>query len=268
MDIIDVHAHIYPEKIALKAAKSIGDFYHLHMHHDGKIETLIEENRKANIGKSIIHSVAVKWENADSINTFIAKEVENHGSQLIGFATVHPEDPKITQTLDKGKKQGLRGIKLHPDFQKFSIDDQKAYPIYQWASENHFPILVHTGDFRYETSSPFKMANILREFPQMQVVCAHLGAWSQWEEGHRVLAKFENAWVDTSSSLYVLEAEKGRKIIEKFNRERVLFGTDFPMWNPKEEVERFFKLGFNAKTNEAILSKNANKLLKTRKLEV
>ncbi len=261
MEIYDVHAHVYPRAIAQKAAEAIGDFYQLTVNHQGRADTLLLENEKAGITHSIIHSVAVTWEKAPKINDFISKTVKENPEKFTGFAAVHPQDPDVATTLEKAKKAGLRGIKLHPDFQNFAIDDSSVYPIYQWAQKKGFPILVHTGDTRYTTSRPEKMAKVLKAFPALQVVCAHLGGWSQWEEAYKILSPFENAWVDTSSSLYALSPQKAKKIIENYGSERVLFGTDYPMWNPKEELERFYALNLAGRQRDDILYQNAKRLL-------
>lgn len=261
MEIIDVHAHVYPDAIAIKAAESIGDFYHLPIAHNGTVEALLSENKKAGISSSVIHSVAVSWERASKINHFIAQTLKDYPGAFVGFAAVHPDDPHLIDTLEEAKRLGLKGIKLHPDFQHFDIDDVKAYPIYQWAQDQGFVLMVHTGDIRYTTSRPQRMAKVLRDFPNLQTICAHLGGWSQWEEGYKALSGLENAWIDTSSSLYALAPEKAKKIIEKYDLQRVLFGTDYPMWNPSEEVERFLALGFSARVMEDILANNAKELL-------
>lgn len=261
MEIYDVHAHIYPDAIALKAADSIGDFYRLKIAHNGKVRVLLEENEKAGIHHSVVHSVAITWERAEKINHFIADTVKEHSSRFTGFATAHPDDPQIISTLEEAKNIGLKGLKLHPDFQHFNIDDQSAYPMYEWAEANNFPLIVHTGDTRYTTSRPEKMAKVLKDFPNMQVVCAHLGGWSQWEEAYKVLASCENAWIDTSSSLYALDPVTAKNIIKQYDLKRVLFGTDYPMWNPKEELERFFRLNLSSSETEDILANNTKRLL-------
>lgn len=259
MPILDFHAHIYPNAIALKAAQTIGEFYEIPMRHDGTVDTLLRQEAAAGVTHMLIHSVAVTWEKVARINDFIAATAKEHDC-MTGFATMHPDHPDIAGEIDRAISLGLRGIKLHPDFQHFYIDDEKAYPIYE-AIQGRIPLLIHTGDKRYETSQPKRMARVLDAFPNMKTICAHLGGWSQWSDGHQMLAGRPNVWVDTSSSLYALPVEEARVIIAHYGADRVLFGTDYPMWTPKEEMERFLALSFGPLEQEKILYKNGAELL-------
>ncbi len=259
MPILDIHAHIYPDIIAQKASYTIGEFYHLPMHHDGTLKSLLNEEAAAGITKMAVHSVAVTWEKVARINDFIAGAVKEH-ENLTGFATMHPDHPHIASEIDRAVGLGLKGLKLHPDFQHFNIDDEKAYPIYE-AIEGRIPLLIHTGDRRYETSRPERMAKVLDRFPRMQTICAHLGGWSQWEDAHRILAGRSNVWVDTSSSLYAISPAAARDVIEHYGVDRVLFGTDYPMWTPAEELGRLQALGFSSSDMEKVLFTNAANLL-------
>lgn len=259
MPIMDIHAHIYPDAIAQKAAGAIGEFYCLPMHHNGTLQSLLEEAAAAGITHMAVHSVAVTWEKVPRINDYIAGAVRGHDN-MIGFMTMHPDYKNITVEIDRAIALGLKGLKLHPDFQHFNIDDEKAFPIYE-AIEGRIPLLIHTGDRRYETSRPERMAKVLDRFPRMKTICAHLGGWSRWEEAHRILAGRPNVWVDTSSSLYALSPEAAREIILRYGVDRVLFGTDYPMWTPREELDRLRKLGFSPEDMEKMLFKNAQNLL-------
>ena len=259
MPILDIHAHIYPDAIAHKASDTIGEFYHLPMHHDGTMETLLKEEAAAGITGMVVHSVAVTWEKVARINDFIAGAVEGH-KNLTGFATMHPGHPHIASEIDRAISLGMKGLKLHPDFQHFHIDDEAAYPIYE-AIEGRMPLLIHTGDRRYETSRPERMAKVLDRFPRMQTICAHLGGWSQWEDAHRVLVGRPNVWVDTSSSLYAISQEAAREVILHYGVDRVLFGTDYPMWTPLEELGRLQALGYSPADMEKMLYQNAAGLL-------
>lgn len=109
-------------------------------------------------------------------------------------------------------------------------------------AERGLPALVHTGDYRYAYSQPERMAHVLDQVPDLKVICAHLGGWSVWKEAWRVLAGRPNVWVDTSSSLYALEPEEAARIIRGYGTDRAFFGTDYPMWDPEEEMARFLRL--------------------------
>lgn len=257
--IIDAHAHVFPDKIAEKAVQGIGSFYDLKMNFDGKISTLIDIGAKAGVEKFIVQSVATTAAQVESINNFIAESVTAAPEQLIGFATIHPDYEDIEVELDRAEKMGLKGVKLHPDFQRFLIDDEKAMKIYSYI-EGRLPLLIHTGDYRYEWSKPERMARVLDKFPELQVIGAHFGGWSEWEKLKEVYAG-RKIWVDTSSSLYTLSAEKAMELIEFFGEDYVLFGTDYPMWSAVDEVENINKLPLTDEQREKIFHLNAERLL-------
>ena len=260
MHITDIHAHVFPDSIAEKASGSIGEFYHMGVRHSGTVRQLLTLEQEAGISHVCIHSVAVTPHHIQSINRFICETVRQHPDIVTGYGSIHPDYEDIPGLIRKVKAKGLKGLKIHPDMQKFALDSPKAMEMFA-AVEGELPIIIHTGDKRYEYSRPWQMKRVLDAFPKLVCVCAHLGGWSEWDEASRMLADYENVYVDTSSSLYAMKPEEGRKIIRCYNRERILFGTDYPMWNPAEELQRFRRLQLTAEEEEKILFLNAQSLL-------
>jgi Predicted metal-dependent hydrolase of the TIM-barrel fold len=256
MRIFDTHAHIYPDAIALKAAESIGKFYDIPMCESGTVDNLLREGEKAGIEKHLVHSVAVTWERAASINDFIKRSMDAHPDKFIGFGAMHPSHPEMEKELDRVVSLGLHGIKLHPDFQHFHLDDENCIQLFRLMAQRDLALLVHTGDKRYEYSAPVRMARALDKVPKLRAICAHLGGWSVWEDAHKVLAGRDNVWIDTCSSLYALSPEKAAEIIRAYGADRAFFATDYPMWNPKEELERFMALPLTKDEQRAILGEN------------
>ncbi|MBR4081048.1 MAG: amidohydrolase [Clostridia bacterium] len=261
MTIIDTHAHIYPEKIALKAAASIGEFYHIPMDLDGTLATLLDKGQQAGVGRFLVHSVAVTWERAAAINDFIARSVAAHPDKLIGFGSIHPDHPELEKELDRMLALGLRGVKLHPDFQHFCLDDPSAIRLFEAMAERNLPLLVHTGDTRYPYSDPERMARALDQVPQLRAICAHLGGWSVWSKAWKILAGRGNVWVDCSSSLYAIDPEEAVKVIHRYGADRVFFGTDYPMWTPEGELARFMALPLTDREREMILHENFERFI-------
>lgn len=262
MKIFDAHCHIFPDKIASKASENIGRFYGLHMEYDGSVETLMELYTRLGISKCLVQSVATVPAQVPHINDFIAESVKLYPALFVGFCSLHPlmEKKEIEAEVDRAIGLCLKGIKLHPDFQEFKIDDPKVYDIYE-AAEGRLPILFHTGDKRFDYSSPKRLANALRDFPRLTVIAAHFGGWSEWEEGERYLADNPNVYVDTSSSLYALSPEKAKEYIKAFTPDRVMFGTDYPMWSIEEELKHMEKLDLTDSDREKIMYKTACGLL-------
>ena len=259
--IIDSHVHIYPDAIALKAAASIGQFYEIPMQLDGTVHTLLEADRKAGIDRQLVHSVAVTPERVESVNRFIVTSCRDY-PQFIGFATMHPDHPQIEKVLTEARDAGLRGVKLHPDFQKFHLDDDNAVAMFRIMADLDLPALIHTGDFRYSYSEPARMLHTLEMVPHLRVICAHLGGWSVWKDAWRTLAGHPRVWVDSSSSLYALTPEEAVSIIRKYGVGRVFFGTDYPMWEPSEEMNRFDMLPLTQAEKKAILGENLQNFLR------
>lgn len=264
--IIDAHAHIYPDKIAQNAVKGISDFYEMPVMLDGTVQGLLKAGDEAGVSHFIVQSVATVHEQVQSINNFIAKSVEQYPDRLIGFGTLHPDFPDIKSEISRMKQLGLRGIKLHPDFQRYYLDDEKAFPMYEQAEENSLSILFHIGDPRFDFSSPERLLNVVRRFPKLVVIGAHLCGWSLWDKTIRwdraeELFSHSTVYADCSSSFYALSPEEAAEFIRKIGTHRVLWGTDYPMWNAKDELQRFSELSLTEDERRDILGLNALRLL-------
>ena len=261
MEIIDAHAHIYPEKIAAKATDTIGVFYDIKMEMPvGTAEQLIKDGGKAGITRYVVHSVATTAHQVRSINEFIRRECEAH-PEFIGFITLHQDltDEEILAEIDFALENNLKGIKLHPDFQKFNIDDESAERFYR-AAEGKLPILLHMGDDRYEFSKPARLAKMAKKYRKVNFIAAHFGGYRCWSEAP-IYKGLDNVYFDTCSSLPFISAEKARELIDMFGADKFFFGTDFPMWDATGELERFNQIPLTDSEREMILSGNIKKLL-------
>lgn len=252
--IIDVHNHIYPEKIVGKATDAIGDFYDINMRHLGTGEELSAAGKRAGIEKIVVCSAATVPSQVQSVNNFIAAECEKH-PEFIGFGTLHPDFENPEEEIERMKKMGLTGVKLHPDFQKFYIDDPKALPMFRAISDGGMWLIVHLGDDRYEYSRPERMAKVLDEVPGLKLIGAHFGGYRRWESALSVY-KPGTLYFDISSSLHFMSRELVFKFFDRYGIESFFWGTDFPMWDHKEELELFFSLGLSEEENRKILYEN------------
>lgn len=258
--IIDAHCHIYPDKIAEKAAKSTGDFYSIPSLYDGKISTLLSLGDKAGVDRFIVQSVATTPKQVRSINRFIHDTVNEYPDRMYGLGTLHPDSDDIEGDVENLILLGLKGVKLHPDIQKFKLDDYRCLKIYELCEKKNLPMLIHTGDSRYDYSNPNRLIPILDIYDKLTVIGAHFGGWSMWEEATQQLYKKKNFFVDCSSSFYALSDEQIKNIIAKYGIDRVIFGTDYPMWDLKTEVDRFNSLGYSEEDSEKVLFKNAMRI--------
>ena len=124
------------------------------------------------------------------------------------------------------------------------------------------PILMHTGDSRYDYSNPNRLIPILRIYTGLRLVAAHMGGYTMWEEASRKLCDIENLTVDCASTLPYLPRETAVEIIRRYGASRVLFGTDYPLFAPEKELAAFFALGLTAAENKAVLADNARRVFR------
>ena len=256
--IIDAHCHIYPQKIAAKAVTAIGNFYGIKMSEDGTALSLIAEGEKVGVERYVVHSTATTVHQVRSINEYIYGEMQAH-PEFIGFMTLHNEmtDDAIEEEVELAVSRGMKGVKLHPDFQKFNIDD--AENLYR-VTAGKLPVLLHMGDRRYDFSSPERLKKMAEKYPEQVFIGAHFGGYSVWDKVE-CLRDLPNVYFDTSSSLFFLDKGRASDLIHRFGPERYFFGTDFPMWKPDEELKRFLALDLTEEEREDILYNNAAKLL-------
>ena len=257
--VIDAHAHIFPEKIAAKASDAIGDFYGISMHHTGLLDELTGFGAQCGIEGFLVSSTATVTHQVPSINNFIHMSCAGN-PHLVGFGSLHPDYADNARELDRMAEIGLRGVKLHPDFQKFAIDDPNFYPIYDCIRAHGLPILMHMGDDRYDYSHPRRLAKMLADFPGLVVIAAHFGGYQSWDEVPHYLLELPDLYFDTSSSLAFISRERARGLIDLIGEDRFFFGTDYPMWSPGEELDRFFDLGLTDAQNRKILFDNFARL--------
>lgn len=262
MEIIDAHAHIYPEKIAAKATDTIGIFYDIKMEMPaGTAQQLLEDGRRAGISRYVVHSVATTAHQVRSINEFIKRECEAH-PEFIGFITLHQDltEEEVFKEVEWALANNMHGIKLHPDFQKFNIDDEAVEKFYR-AAEGKLPILFHIGDDRYDYSKPYRLVNIAKKYPNVSFIAAHFGGYRCWEDSPLYVG-LDNVYFDTCSSLPFISTEKAYELIKLLGADRFFFATDFPMWDATSELERFNKIPLTEEEREKIFSGNIKRLLK------
>lgn len=262
MKIADIHAHIFPHKIAEKASLSIGGFYNAASNHIPTLENLLEEEQKAGIEIFAASSSATSPAQVSHINDFIAESIRQIPG-MIGLGSLFPTMEGWEAELERMTAFGIHGIKIHPDFQKVPIDAPEAVPMYKAIAKAGLPVLFHMGDARYDYSAPERLENLIRQVPDLVAIAAHFGGWQAWDRSYAHVLP-ENVFYDTSSSLMFLGKERGLDFLDKMGAHRFLFGTDFPMWTPKTELERFLELGLEETTRNQILYGNFERLFLSR----
>ena len=258
MRIADVHTHIFPDKIAEKASASIADFYDKPSNHTASLSVLKEQEALAGIEHFVVCGSAVSASQVDHLNEFIAaSSAEN--SNLVPFGSLFPTMENWEPALEKMVALGIRGVKIHPDYQKINIDEPNAIEMYRAIAKAGLPVLFHMGDYRYDYSAPERLTNLIRRVPDLVAIAAHFGGWQSWDKAC-AQPQPENVFYDTSSSLMYLGKDRALDLLDKMGAERFLFGSDFPMWTPKEELDRFLALGLDKTLQDKILFGNFERL--------
>jgi predicted TIM-barrel fold metal-dependent hydrolase len=262
--IIDFHSHIYPEKLAARAVTSTEAFYTIPARGRGTPEDLAAAGAKGGIDRFVVFSAAAVPAQVMNINTYIAsvcadREKAGETPAFTGFGTLHPGMENPGPEIERIKSLGLRGVKFHPDMQKFDIDDERMMKIYALL-EGNLPVIFHTGDYRYSHSHPARLVPVLDAFPRLTVVAAHFGGWSLFDLALEYFRE-RRCYVDISSSIPYLGRRRAEELIHAYGAERVLFGSDYPIWDPGECLKEFLELKLACAERERILSGTALEIL-------
>lgn len=260
MRIADVHTHVFPEALAEKASRSICDFYGAAPGHHASIDRLLELEKEADVEVCLICSSAANAGQVAHTNDFLGTTAAAH-PECLGLGTLFPGMPNYEEELDRIESYGLRGIKIHPDMQRVALDDPKSIEMYRACAKRGMVVLLHMGDDRYDFSAPARLLNLKRKVPDLIAIAAHFGGYQSWQAS-AACPQPEGVWYDTSSSLMFLSDDDAKRMLDAFGTERFLFGTDFPMWTPKTEVQRLLdrKLGLSQRELEAIFYGNFARL--------
>lgn len=259
--VIDAHCHVYPAKIAAAAVSATDAFYGVTSCLDGSTDALLEEMQASGVDHALIQSVATTPHQVSSINRFIAATVSANPC-FTGLGTLHPDSADLTADVEEILSLGLKGVKLHPDIQRFRVDDPRCLKIYELCQRAGLVILMHTGDSRYDNSNPNRLLPVLKAFPHLTVIGGHLGGYSVWDEASCAYAGLPNFYVDTSSSIFALGVDRAKEIILRYGFDHVLFGTDYPMYCARDELAYLLEMGFAEAEYEKIFSQNARHLFK------
>ncbi len=259
--IIDFHTHAFPDELAEKAMSVLELEGDVKAHLDGRVDSLISSMDRCGIEKSIVCSIATKPSQFEPILEWSQKI---RSERIIPFPSLHPDDPEALLKIDSIKNEGFKGIKFHPYYQDFLVDEEKLFPIYEKISACGLMIVMHTGfDFAFERkriADPERILRVKETFPELRLITTHFGAWDDWDEVEKHLLG-KDIYMEISFSLEFLNKERAISIISKHPVEYILFGTDSPWTDQGKTLALFKKLGVGQDTEEHILKINADRLL-------
>lgn len=258
--IIDIHTHIFPDEIAPKAIPALGESGDVKASHNGTASGLKASMAQAGISKSALMPVATKPSQVAPINRWMSSMDRN---SFIPFGTIYPGSDSVMPDIVEIAKLGLKGIKLHSNYQDFRPDDEFMFPIYEEIRRRGLLVLFHAGkDLSFEEvpASPVRLRRMIDKMPGLKVIAAHFGGYQCWEEVAEHLIG-RDVYLETSYTLPFLEREKFVAMARAHGVDRVLFGTDSPWRNQREEVALISNYGLGDNELEKIFYCNAQQLL-------
>ena len=255
--------HAFPDALAAKAlpllSKCSGG---VKPNYDATISGLESYLAKNNVDYAVVLNIATNPHQEKKVNDFAISLLEK--KNIIPFGSVHPDSPNALSELERLAKAGIRGIKLHPDYQHFFVDNEKMFPIYKKIAELGFITVFHAGvDIGYPKPihcTPERLLRVLDLFDDAPVVAAHFGGWLLWDSVLEDLCGTK-VYLDTAFSSGKMPPDYAKELIKAHGADKVLLGSDMPWSDTLDEVRFVQSLDLSAEDEEKILSNNAKRLL-------
>ncbi len=260
---IDIHTHAFPDEIAPRAIEALSKCSGVAPNTDGTLAGLADSMRRAGIDKSVVAPIATKPAQVASINRWSAESNRGH-DDIICLGTLHPDQDDWRPDIEGLVGDGIPGIKLHPDYQLFFVDDARVIPMYRALADAGLFLLFHAGvDIGLPPPvhcTPDRLARVLDAIPDLTVIAAHMGGYKCWDDVERYLAG-RDLFFDTCYTFADLGADRMTALIKAHGPERVLFGTDSPWTDQAAELANIRSLELDPTEIDAILGGNAQRLL-------
>lgn len=263
--LCDAHTHVWPDKIAAKALAGRVDF--MEAEFDGTVGGLTKMLDRAGIARCVVMGIADEARHLHRTNEFIG----SIGSeQLVPFGTVHP-DLGVEENVESLRANGVVGVKLHPLFQRFRLDDERLLAILE-ALGDEFPVIAHVGKGGVpetdQLATPAMLAGVIDQLPRLRLMATHFGGFHRLEEvEEHVIGRdvvLETSWPPT---LRALPPEQVVDMIRRHGVHRVVFGSDWPMSDPVECMDVVRNLGLTDHEVDAILGGNLARWLDGDRIE-
>ena len=258
---IDFHTHAFPDQIASMAIQALEKKGNVKAYLDGTVDDLRTSMDRAGIERSVVCSIATRPEQFHPILNW-SQTITSE--RIIPLPSVHPRDPEAMAHLREIKDQGFIGLKMHPYYQDFFLDDPELLDLYRRICELDLLLVMHTGyDIgfpRIQRADPKRILNVLEEVPELRLITTHLGGWDEWTEVRNLLTG-RPIYMEISFALDFLDQIRLREIIENHPPEFILFGTDSPWADQATTLKMLEKLGLDADLFSRIVRDNALRLL-------
>ncbi len=259
---IDSHIHAFADSIAEKAVNKLKEVAKIEPCTDGTINGARERLKACGIDYGVLLPVATKPSQQTTINNWAREEYKDC---FISFGTVHPAAEDAVEEIERIKSLGLKGVKLHNDYQGVFIFDDMCRPIYRRCEELGLPIVFHMGrdpiSPLIHRAMPYDLLELHENFPKLKIIGAHMGGIYAWESVYHYIAGVPNIWLDTAFTAKYIDEELFGCIVKKHGTHRILFGSDLPWSNPDDEKAMVARLSVSDEDKEKIYWKNIAELL-------
>ena len=273
-EIIDFHTHNFPDALAPRAlevmvSKLKGSVMPVG---DGTMSTQLADMDRAGVDRSVICSIATKptqfqviLDRAKAVRDgeFGAEAAE----RLIQLCSVHPADRDFVKHLNEIADAGFAGIKMHPYYQNFRLDDPRVVPFFSAARDAGLFVIAHCGlDLGFTgmpmMCGPAQIASLLRQVPGLVFVAAHLGGCAgNPPRATDELIEFSSCYIDTAVLNVCDRDEECRRVMAQWPAERIVFGTDY-FWRDETLLQDWVRrLRPSPEDQSMIFSGNAKRLL-------
>jgi len=207
-------------------------------------------------------------------NEEVAEAAAKNSDIMIAFASIDPNKGRMGAREARRliEENGVKGFKFHPTVQGFHPYDKMAWPIYEVIAEHRMPAIFHSGHsgigsgmragggLRLENSNPMHLDDVAIDFPDMQIIVAH-PSWPWQDEALSLCLHKPNVWIDLSGWSPKYFPPQLVQYANTLLKDRVLFGSDFPLIAPDRWLKDFAEAGFKPEVRPLILKQNAMRLL-------
>ena len=265
--VFDSHTHIFPDAIAARVVAQLAAPLPNPPSYDGTRAGLLRTLSGTGITACLNAPVATRADQVVTINTWAAGQ---NRWPVVSFGAMHPDFADIPGELRRVQALGLKGVKLHPEYQAFAPDDPRLDPVWRTCRELGLIVLLHTGnDWLFQPpcrAAPAVIARLLRAWPGLQVIAAHFGGFQRWDDVERELIGLP-VYLDLSFTLGFAPDGQILRMVRRHGVERILFATDAPWQDPATTLAAFRRLPLTPAEQQAILWNNAAGLLQIKQPE-
>lgn len=261
MQLFDMHTHCFPDALAPKALPHLAEISKTPYFGSGTYDDLCEKSVKAGYTGFMILHIATKPEQMENVNRFAAACQKD---RALCFGSVYPTVPEAVEALYCIHSLNLCGVKLHPDYQNFFVNDPRVFPVYETAAKLKLPITFHAGRDPYSPDivhcTPEMLAEVSTRFPDLTIIAAHMGGMEMDADVEKHLVGRKNVYFDTAFATRALPAERCKQLIHRHGVEKILFATDFPWSTAETECAFLESLALLPDELSRIYYKNADQL--------